>query len=92
MVKKAPEEELYVEIFNKKKQIKQYECCSCGREFRNTLLASVHIYQRHPELRVVKKQLGYLDGLLPPKPLAAFAKKTTERKLEKVEKVAEKKV
>jgi hypothetical protein len=54
-------------------------------------LASVHIFQRHPELRVVKKQLGYLDGLLPPKPLAAFAKKTTERKIKKVERVSEQK-
>ena len=53
------------------KQI-HYACNHCGRVARSPLLISVHVFNRHRFEQKQTMQLGFLGGLLPPKPQEHF--------------------
>lgn len=65
MVKLAPQD-LYEAFVDSQTQKAGYRCTACGRIAATPLLASVHIYRRHPLSRG-KNQLGFLEGNISPK-------------------------
>ena len=59
MVKEAP-----IALFKECKDVKTnstvYKCANCDKAFRSCLLVSVHIYNRHPHIKV-KNTLGFME-------------------------------
>ena len=92
MVKKS-QRPIYEELGNG-----MCRCTQCHRVFNAVLKVAVHVYRKHPHLRVAApepiktaikvskisdKPLGFLNGLLMPKKMEAFRKQKTAKKTNK---------